>query len=118
MRYVDIVFLQGNDDEERDVVDRLYGREGTSILYYGVTAESIEATVEHLLQWETGDEGLVDTEPHTHGPWGTLDDVFHTTDADTCLVLSANNGLGYAGLIRIIDGCPFCAADSPSESGD
>lgn len=90
MAYADIVFLQeGVQEDTQWAVDVLYNNEG--IISYGVTEESLAATLEYLKQWEYGEEAVTDRDP-----WGTSDDVFHIGE----YVITANNGLGYVGLLR------------------
>lgn len=120
MRYIDIVFLKGDDADQDDVIDRLYQRSAPdSVVYHGVTSESLTEAIEYLLQWENGDEEVQEYVPRENfyvadsgGPWGNADDVHHQRDGDTCLVLSSHLGLGYAGLVRIIEDCPFCEEES------
>lgn len=109
MRYIDIVFLQGDDD----ITDALYNVEG--VVAHGQTEESIDAAIQYMLQWDYGEgeeqeyvpsENFYATDPG--GPWGAGSDVHHQRDGETCLVLSSHLGLGHAGLIRIIEDCPFC----------
>jgi len=88
MKYVDIVFMQG--DEGREVVDRLCNVEG--ILAHGATAESIAEAIEYLSQWDYGDDDNVRDDTGA----GTND----TTVEDDTYVLSWNLGLGYVGLLR------------------
>jgi hypothetical protein len=109
MRYVDIVFLTGDDD----ITDALYNVEG--VVAHGMTEESIAVAIEHMLQWDYGEGEEVEYVPHdsfyaadSGGPWGSSDDIHHQTGVDGCLALSSNLGLGYAGLIRITEDCPFC----------
>lgn len=84
--FVSIVFAQG--DEGREITDGLYA-DGIA------TEESILATFRHLLQWETGDEEVIDDEPQH----GASDEVFELPGG---YVLTANRGLGYVGLERHI----------------
>lgn len=116
MRYIDIVFLQGDDVDHDDFIDRLYQRTAPdSVVYHGRTDESITEAIEYLLQWDHGEGLEVEHVPvdsfyvtDSGGPWGNADDNHHQTGVDGCLVLSSNLGLGYAGLIRITEDCPFC----------
>ena len=50
--YQDIVFMQG--EEGREVVDKLCNVDG--VVAHGATRESIERAIEHLSQWDFGDE--------------------------------------------------------------
>lgn len=55
-RYAEIIFDQG--DEAAEVIDRLENIED-GWLVHGATEETIAAAIEHLLQWDYGEE------PHT-----------------------------------------------------
>jgi hypothetical protein len=92
-KYMDIVFLQGDDG--REVADRLFNVEG--VVAHGITAESAREAVEYLSQWDYGDnDGELREEP----PAGTEDAIVYADGGE--YVLTANLGLGYVGLSRIV----------------
>lgn len=92
--YERIIFMQGDDANEP--LDILYSREnGHSFPYYlGATDESIKAAFAYLGQWDNGDPGEESDTPSA----GTADDTW-TQDG---YILSANLGLGYIGLERVV----------------
>jgi hypothetical protein len=92
-KYMDIVFLQG--DEGREVADRLFTVEGACA--HGITAESAEEAVEYLSQWDYGDD---DGELRDELPAGSNDAVIFADGGE--YVLTAHLGLGYVGLSRIV----------------
>lgn len=85
-----IVFMQG--DEGREVVDQLCNVEG--VVAHGITVESVYAAVEHLKQWDYGDES--EHSPEEREPWGPHDEITQMDD----YTLSWHLGLGYVGLYR------------------
>lgn len=89
--YADVVFLDG--EEGREVTDALFNVEG--VVAHGVTEESIAAAFEYLKQWDYGDN------------YGEMRDEIPAGSQDLVIirvgyVMSANLGLGYVGLSRII----------------
>lgn len=94
MRYAEIVMIQG--EEGRELTDALYAVEG--VVVHGATAETIAAAIEHLTQWESGDEPEYDDE-EVPLPWGTDDDIW----VEGGYVLGAHRGLGYISLARVLD---------------
>jgi hypothetical protein len=77
VRYVHIVFLQGDEAVEAlELLDRAHE----------------EQVIEYLRQWETGDEGGGELRP----PWGTADSYYE----DGPYIVSYNRPLGYIGLCR------------------
>ena len=94
MPYERIIFMQGDDADEPLAI--LFNREpGHSFPYYlGVTAESVAATFAYLAQWDSGDGGEITDEPSS----GTSDDVWE----EDGYRLSANLGLSYVGLERVV----------------
>lgn len=93
MRYVRVVFLQG--DEADEILDALCCKYPDSdVVYQGASAESIDAALETLKQWDYGDDDDVHDTPSK----GDRDD-FHETDE---YLLSWNLGLTYVGLERKI----------------
>lgn len=99
MRFSNIVFIQ--DGEDGDQADILFNVEG--IVAHGVTAESFAAVLEYLKQWDSGEDfDVTDTLPA-----GSSDTVLFEDDAnpyrDGAYIISANLGLGYVGLSRVIN---------------
>jgi hypothetical protein len=92
-KYMDIVFLQGDDG--REVADKLFRVEG--VCAHGITAESAREAVEYLSQWDYGDD---DGELRAELPAGSNDAVIFADGGQ--YVLTANLGLGYVGLSRIV----------------
>lgn len=92
MHYETVIFLQGDDANEP--IDALYNREGESVVYHGVTDESVSAAIEYLRQWDYGEP----TEPQADTGAGTMDDEWREGE----YVLTAHLGLGYLGLMRIV----------------
>lgn len=90
MRVARIVFMQGDDG--REVVDALTRADG--VVHYGATSETIGAAIEHLSQWDNGD----DDDVHDHFAAGAGDNV--VTDDETGYTLTFHVGLGYVGLER------------------
>lgn len=80
MRFVDIVFLQGENFDDIE----------------GLLENSFEDVVEYMSQWEFGDEEMSEM---SLAPWGTSDTVFYSVKYPG-YILSFNRALGYAHLIR------------------
>lgn len=99
MPIASVIFMQG--DEGRRVVDALTHTEGIEMR--GVTAASIEATVDHLAQWDTGE--YPDLGSTTRA--GIHD---HRAQVDAYL-LTWNTGLGYVGLEVVLDGIDHTPID-------
>lgn len=79
--YYPIVFMQGEEAEEvLDMLDEYGERE----------------VLEHLMQWETGDE-----EPEDENPAGRYDHTFVETVGGHKYVMNYNTGLPYFGLCRV-----------------
>ena len=90
MSWITVVFMDG--DEADEAFHLLYDIDG--VVWSGPYAESIERTVEHLSQWDYGEESehtVYDTEP-----WGSSD---RTIEHDE-YVLAWNTHLGYISLSR------------------
>ena len=95
-RYARIVFLQGEEaDEVLDKLERWEG--GNSVVYHGHTDETVAAAVEHLAQWDFGDESEHDV--HDEPAAGPHD----RTETVGDYVMSWNLGLSYVGLERKVD---------------
>lgn len=90
-RYVRIVFLDG--DEGRDRTDELYNVEG--VVNHGATAESITGAIGYLTGWDYADADDV----HDERTAGANDDTWQEGE----YILTANSGLGYIGLERVIE---------------
>lgn len=89
-RYVSIVFMDG--DEGREVVDALTNTEG--VLVHGPTERTLAEAVEHLSQWDNGEdeESKTTAEP----AWGPHDHIAYVGG----YILAWNTGLGYVSLNR------------------
>jgi hypothetical protein len=93
MPIASVIFMQ--DDEGRRVVDALTHTTEDGLFVRGATAASIEAVVDYLAQWDSG-------EYHDIGPTtraGVRDD---RSQVDAYL-LTWNAGLGYVGLEVLLD---------------
>jgi hypothetical protein len=103
-----IVFIQG--DEADEPISLLYNQEEPgSCCYHGPTAESIDAAFAYLRQWDYGEPTEESDEPGS----GYADDTWEQDGYR----MSANLGLGYIGLERIVMRpvesyrCPCCGDD-------
>jgi len=88
--WVTIVFTQG--DEADEVFEMLYDIDG--VVWSGPYEEGIVKAVEHLKQWDFGEES--EHTPYEKEPWGTSD---QTVEHDG-YVLAWNSHLGYVSLNR------------------
>jgi hypothetical protein len=92
-KYMDIVFL--HCDDGREVADKLFCVDG--VVAHGITAESAREAVEYLSQWDYGDD---DGELRDELPAGSNDAIIYADGGE--YVLTANLGLGYVSLSRIV----------------
>lgn len=99
MAIASIIFLQG--DEGHRVVDALTHTDGA--VRHGVTAASIDATVDYLAQWDTGEYHDIGTTTRA----GSRDE---RVQVDAYL-LTWNAGLGYVGLEVVLDGIDHTPID-------
>ena len=95
--YQNIVFMQGDDANEP--IDILYNwiddGDGLHTHYLGPTAESVDAALEYLAQWDYGEP----TDEHAEPSSGTSGDVWERDG----YLMSASLGYGYIGLERIVE---------------
>lgn len=90
MKYYSIIFLQRSDDFDSFVSED--GSAGIDAFFDADSAEQLR----YLEQWlQDNPESY---EECSGAPWGSSDDVEEFPYGNGVLIMSANSGLGYAGL--------------------